>query len=190
MPAPIARADFRRHLVPAGLAPLGPGFVLVDDRITQGLPHRIPLPGELSLLLVVPTGLATAWRDAAPNAVVSSSRDQLTPRGARASASDTGSRPRPATQGQPLVEPLPLAAPARLVVRRARAIAGAVPLAAGCRVVLPDADAQPGVRIELIVREWDIRAGSLRGPGDVGSRIVVAFRRIDLGTAIFGRRES
>jgi hypothetical protein len=171
MPAPAARADFRRHLVPAVPAPLDADFVLVDDRIVRGLPHAIPLTGEFSLLLVLPTGLATAWRDASPTAVVTSSQEQTTPR--------------PSTEP---VEPLPVTAPARLVVRRQGAIAGSVALAAGCRVVIPETDPDSGVRIEVVVREWDVRAGSMRGPGDVGSRIALAWRRIDQGTAVFERR--
>ncbi|BCB74857.1 hypothetical protein Pflav_012670 [Phytohabitans flavus] len=170
MPVPVARADFRRHLVPAGSPPVPEGATLVDSRITQGVPHAIPLDGGFSLLLVVPTGLATAWLAAPPTAVVTSSRPALAAAAAEPAPGD----------------PLRPGAPARLVVLRAGAVAGAVPLVAGLRAVVPEADSSTGTRIEVLVREWDLRAGSLRGPGDVGSRISIAWRRIDLGTATFG----
>ncbi|MGV9818738.1 hypothetical protein [Nocardia xishanensis] len=178
MLTPVARADFRRHLVPAGLAPISEKFVVVDDRINQGLPHMITLTADLSLLLVVPTGLATFWRDASPTAVVTSSRAELDPQRLRPPGnSDNGN-----SDGRRS------SAPARLVVLRAGTLAGAMPLAAGARTVVPEADPSPGIRIETMVREWDIRAGSLHGPGDVGSRIIVAWRRVDQGaTALEGQ---
>lgn len=175
MPIISARADFRRHLVPAGLPPVPAGFAVVESRITQGIPHPIGLDGEFSLLLVVPTGLARSWLSAPPTAVVSSSATQLAPAG-------------PIPKGGNDNSLRPGAAP-RLVVLRAGAMAGAVPLSAAARAVLPEADLSTGTRIEVWVREWDLRAGSLRGPGDVGSRIAVAWRRIDLGTAVFEGRE-
>jgi hypothetical protein len=161
----LGRADFRRHLVAAGLPPVPDGCTVVDSRITQGLPHAIALEGEYSLLLVVPTGLARAWLAASPTAVVTSSRPQLAPVAPK--------------------QAVPAGAPARLVVLRAGRLAGAIPLAAGASAVVPEADFVAGTRIEVFVREWDLRAGSLRGPGDVGSRVSVAWRRIDRGAATF-----
>ena len=42
-----------------------------------------------------------------------------------------------------------------------------------------------GARIDLLIRSWDLRAGSMRGAGDFGSRIDVAWRRADRGSDAF-----
>ncbi|GAA4878649.1 hypothetical protein [Actinomycetospora straminea] len=168
MTMPAARTDFRRLLVAPPDTGVPAGWTAVDEALLAGVPHRIPLTGDLVLLLVVPTGLATAWQGAPAAAVVTSSRTGL--------AARLGSAP-----GEPV--PAPPHSPARLVLLQARTVAGALPLVAAGRALLPPTDAAAGLRIELLVREWDIRAGSLRGPGDVGSRLSLAWRRIDQGSA-------
>lgn len=173
MPITSARADFRRHLVPAGPPPVPEGFTLVESRITQGVPHTITLDSEFSLLLVVPTGLARSWLAAPPAAVVTSSQPQL---------SATG----PVVDDGPVDDTLRPGAPARLVVLRAGALAGAIALSANAQAVIPEASPVPGTRIAVVIRGWDVRAGSLRGPGDVGSFISVAWRRVDQGAVLFG----
>jgi len=71
-------------------------------------------------------------------------------------------------------------APVHLILRGAGEQLASVPLVAGMRRRLPDSGgAEQGVRIELIVTAWDIRAGSLRGQGDFGSRVELAWRRAD-----------
>lgn len=164
---PAARADFRRHLVPPGPPPVPAGFTVVDSRILQGIPHTIALDGEFSLLLVVPTGLARSWLAAEATAVVSSSRPKLTPVSPK--TPDT----------------LDVAAAARLVVQRAGAMSGTLPLVSGFSAVVPERADSPGTKLRILILEWEIRAGSLRGPGDVGSRIVLAWRRIDQAGGTF-----
>jgi hypothetical protein len=61
-----------------------------------------------------------------------------------------------------------------------------VPLVVGRRRLLPDGGRhEHPMRIELAVLGWDIRAGSLRGPGDFGSRIRLAWRSADRSVELF-----
>jgi len=139
-----------RHLVPSVAPAVPDGFERLPTALVAGLPHSIALAQDLTLLLVVPTGLATRWRDADPAAVV------------------TASDPEPAAgpAGR---------APARLLLRGSDGVLASVPLVAGLRRTLPDGQA----RVELLILGWEIRAGSLRDPGDVGSRIELAWRPAD-----------
>jgi hypothetical protein len=50
--------------------------------------------------------------------------------------------------------------------------------------VIPDADGVRGV-IDLHVADWLLHAGCVRGPGDYGSFVEVAWRRIDSGANTF-----
>jgi len=57
-----------RVLVPR-LSPAVPVTFAAESRaLTQGLPERFSLDAGASLVVVVPHGLATAWRDADPTA--------------------------------------------------------------------------------------------------------------------------
>ena len=163
---PVPPIPVSRLLVP-GANPSAPeGFTALDVAITGGLPHLMPLSGDLVLVLAVPTGLARAWREADPAAVVSHSDDQLAPR-----------EDQPAG---PFVAPR--YAVAHLLLRRAGVTVAAVPLIAGMLMALPHGGGeQAGVEIEVLALAWDIRAGSLRGPGEWGSRIRLAWRRADQG---------
>jgi hypothetical protein len=136
--------------------------------LVSGLPATIDLDRELSLVLVAPSGLAATWRDAAGDAVVSTSDDERAPR-------------QPPAQNAP---PSPVGAverfPLRLVERFKGSSGAAVPLAAGMRREVPDSGAASGpVVADVALLSWDIRAGSLRGGGDFGSRIELAWRRAD-----------
>lgn len=154
----------QRFLVPDSRPVAPEGFTEVRETILGGLPHTIRLDQEVKLILFVPTGLATVWRDADPTTVVTQSTGELAAATA-ATDSEIGDVTR---------------APARIVMQVAGTIAASVPLAAGLRRVLPDAgDSERGARVELAILAWDIRAGSLRGPGDFGSSIALAWRRAD-----------
>jgi hypothetical protein len=168
MSAPSARADFRRHLLGGVRHPPSPGATAVDDRITYGIPHRVRLEAGYSLVLTVPTGLATVWRDASPTAVVTRSGAQHTSAPSR--TQDDRRAP---------------AAPARLVLLRSGRVRGVIPLVAGARVIVPEADGTVGPRFEIVLAEWDLRAGSLVGPGDVGSRLSFFWRRADGGSQTY-----
>jgi hypothetical protein len=159
-PVPIAR-----YLVPAAERTAPAGFTAVDDALVAGLPHRVSLTEGLNLVLVVPSGLAQAWRDADPAAVVTESGPERASTPTGGPSEGTGH---------------PRRAPARLIVESGGATIASIPLVAGLRRHVPDAgDAELATRIELLVLGWDIRAGSLRGPGDFGSRLTLAWRTAD-----------
>lgn len=157
LPIPV-----QRYLVPPQEPTTPEGFTQVDVRILTGLPYTIPLTGDLQLIVVLPTGLAVPWRDADATAIASSSEAELsvvTPQ-INFTIGDV------------------TRAPFRLVVQQSRQIIGVVPLAAGCRRVVPDNGSTIlGGQIELVILEWDVRAGSVRGAGDFGSRLSLAWRK-------------
>lgn len=156
LPIPISG-----RLVPEVVPTPPEGFTVVEQPLVAGPIQRIPLDGGIELTLVVPTGLASAWRDADPAEVVSHSATALAPA--------------PGSGGTPAG---PAPAPVRLLVRRAGAIVASVPLIAGLRRRVPDAGGDDrGVEVELVVLSWDLRAGTLRGPGQFGSRVELAWRR-------------
>jgi hypothetical protein len=159
---PTAPIPVARRLVPETQAQVETeGFTRVREQLPAGLPHTIAGGEGLQLVLVVPTGLAVTWRDSDPTAVV------------------TDSAPEHAAHDPAAATPLPRP-PARLILRDGAGVLEAVALAANRRLWLPDTGrSDTGVRIELIVLGWDIRAGSLRGPGDVGSWIELAWRIAD-----------
>jgi hypothetical protein len=169
VPPPPIPVD--RELVPPA-APAAPGgFTPITEAVADGLPHVIALVPDLRLVLAVPTGLANAWREADPAAVVSSSDGELAPPPPHAGDGETGALGRP---------------PACLVALRGREVLGVVPLVAGVLRRLPDAGAPGrGVTLEVVVLGWDLRAGSLCGPGDVGTRLALAWRPVGAGAAAF-----
>jgi hypothetical protein len=132
------------------------GFALVQEPVAQGLPHVVPLSATSRLLLVIPHGVITQWRDADPAAVVTRSDEELTPQAVPSAISRV---------------------PLKLLLQTGVKIAGAAPVVAGLPWFLPDGDS--GVQYEVTVLSWDIRAGSLRGPGPYGSQISLAWRVAD-----------
>jgi hypothetical protein len=147
------------------MTPTAPeGFTQVDEAITQGIPHAIELNQGTRVVLVVPTGLAQTWRDADPSLVVSQSDPEL-----------VGSSGQPDT-----VIGDASRASARIVVQFGGVTMASLPLCCGLRRMIPD-DGQPqgGIKIELTIVSWTIYAGSMRGVGDFGSRISLAWRRAD-----------
>lgn len=173
-PTPLPPMPIQRYLVPDERPVAPDGFTLVDEKITEGLPHTIRLDSETVVLVLVPTGLATAWRDADPAVLVASSESGLAPAAApgEAGGEPVGNVARP---------------PARLLVRRTQATAASLPLVfAGTRPAPDAGDPDQGVQLQIVPLAWDIRAGSLRGPGDFGSRIAFAWRFASAGAARFG----
>lgn len=160
----------QRYLVPEQRPRAPEGFTPIDDKLLGGLPHRIRLNAEFTLVVVVPSGLAATWRDIDPTTLVSSSETEFTP-----------------TIAQPDQEiAASIRSPARIIVRCAGTTVASVPLCAGLQRTVPEGDWQePGMHIELLILGWDIRSGSLRGPGDFGSRITLAWRQADQAVEYF-----
>lgn len=160
----------QRYLVSAQKPTTPDGFTQVDVRILTGLPYPIPLTSDLQLIVVLPTGLAVPWRDADATAIASSSEAELSP----------------AIPQTDFIIGDVTRAPFRLVLQQSRRIIGVVPLVAGLRRIVPDhGSSNLGGQIELIILEWDVRAGSVRGAGDFGSRLSFAWRRANQGTSQF-----
>jgi hypothetical protein len=135
-------------------------FVRSRQELTRGVPFEFLVDGDLTLLLQVPTGCAAIWRDEDPAKLVSAATEET--------------RSHTAPRGADVLERSPI----RLLLRRARVALAAIPLTAGLRRVIPDGDAAPSA-IELIIVDWRLHAGCVRGPGDYGSFVDVAWRRSD-----------
>jgi hypothetical protein len=156
-----------RYLVPAQPPPLPDSFTRVRQSLLRGLPANLPLDGELSLALYVPTGDALLWRGADGGETVMAASD------------DTGPQ-------DPTVVEDPLArAPARLVLRRAGQNIAVTVLVAGLRRRLPEDDGALGALVEIWIRDFQINAGTLSQAGDFGSFIDFGWRRIDRGANQF-----
>ncbi len=194
LPIPV-----QRYLVPDRKPTTPEGFTQIDSKIVTGIPHIIQVDQVTRLMVVVPTGLATIWRDADPTTVVSQSDDQLAPfqqlavaiqylqtagftEAQIAQALNVELPDLQTITAQPR-EPIGEVkrAPARIVVQRTGLPMIAIPLAAGLQRIAPDSGNSNigGAFLELLILSWDIRAGSLRGIGDFGSRISLAWRQAD-----------
>jgi hypothetical protein len=157
-----------RYLVPDAPVIAPEGFTRIDSTIQRGLPHELPLAGDLRLLVIVPSGMAKPWRDADPSAIVTSSAPDRAPAPV-AKQSQFGDLSRP---------------PARLLLQSANQTVAAVPLVAGLSCFLPEASAT-GISVEVLTLDWDIRAGTLVGAGNFGSRISIAWRMARLAVTQF-----
>jgi hypothetical protein len=162
------RIPIESYLVPSDPSELPADMIPLDTALAAGLPQTIELDRDVSVVVVVPSGLATAWRDADPSDLVTTAEDELEPAD-RKGATSVGSVER----GRP-----------RVLVLRAGAPVAWMPLLAGARRSLPD-DGEQGQIVEVAVRRWDVRAGSLRGAGAFGSRLELAWRRSDRASATF-----
>jgi hypothetical protein len=152
-----------RELVPPPPRTAPSGLATVTTRILAGLPHSIVLTEDVRLIVTLATGDAILWRDADAAAVVTTSDEERTP----PDRMDEGPRRR---------------APAALVVQRGRRVLATLPLAlVGHRVT----DSAGGFALDLVTLGWEIRAGSLRGGGDFGSFVSVAWKRVDGGAMRF-----
>jgi hypothetical protein len=256
----------RAKATPPATEPLPKSFTRMSIQLANGLPMTIDLDVELRLVLLVPNGLAKAWRDAEPTAIVSRSAAETdahrradlglqAPGGLTAVASGGGGvltsgtyyyevtavgpngeslpseevsapvtgpgkvavawtavtgadsyrvyrAPFPGhdqvfygvrtasftdkglagAEGPAPAPPPQLGSvdhpPVRVLVQGGASLSASVPLLAGQQRIVSDAGgSEGGAMIELAVVGWDIRAGSLRGAGDFGSRLDLAWRR-------------
>jgi len=160
-----------RLLVPPDPPELPDGFAMLQSSITNGLPHVIDLPNNIRLTVTLPTGLLPHWLDADPTELVATSDDETAARPAQLQE-EIG------TTGRP---------PLRLAARRSGLALGTMPFALqAARVLRNDGDATAGAAVEVILLGWTIHAGTIRGAGDFGSSISLAWRRADLAVEVFG----
>lgn len=137
-------------------------FTSVTAVVLAGLPHVITIDQSTRLLVMVPTGLATTWRDLDPSTVISDSNAEVEPYAAPTVPTPPGDA---------------AFAPARLMLQVNNRTMATMPLVAGVRRMLPDGASAGGVRLELDVISWTLTSGSMRGAGDFGSRLTLAWRR-------------
>lgn len=161
-----------RYLVPSTPMAEPPGYTVIDQSLTGGLPAAFPLNRELTLVLGLATGLAESWQDADPLAVISTSADEWLPYSPP--AQDDG--PAPDT----------VRAAVRIILIRSGAIVAAVPAVAGRAMLLPaGGDPALGTVLDLLLTAWVINAGSVVGTGDYGSRVRFGWRIADAAVAEF-----
>jgi hypothetical protein len=141
-------------------------MTILDSPIRGGLPHIVELGPRLRALLVLPTGLARPWLDLPASTPVSLGGDAL-------AVTDPTAPPPGFGRAAP-----------RLRVQRDKATIAVLPLVAG--LVQDAADAPLAVPLQLQVLDWALHVGTVRGAGDFGSFLRLAFRVADRGVDIFG----
>jgi len=167
----LAPIPVSRYLVPEDTPALPSGFSTVDQKITSALPFTIKLEQNLDAVLAAPTGLGATWRDADPAQIVSQSSMETNPFSSDANAIVADA----------------IRSPIRLQIRYKGNALSTLPVVAGYQTVLPaHGDDDRGIRIQLVVLKWDLRAGNMRGPGDFGSQITLAWKHADQASNYFG----
>ena len=172
MPAPPIPVD--RYLTPADPPAAPDGFSTLAQKNMTGIPQPITLDADFTAVLAVPTGLGGEWQQADPAAVASVSTVQTDP-------CDPAANP---AVSAPVcnVE----RSTARLLIQRGGTNVASIPLTAGATFSVPADGGGTTGRLEVSVLSWDLRAGSMIGPGDYGSTLTLAWRRNDTGVQTFG----
>jgi hypothetical protein len=160
LPALLSRPPFDVPALPAPGAPTGgpaaPQALRQD--LSSGLPVKVDLDGARSLVLAVPLGVARSVLSADPQAAVFDTRALLA--GDPAAARDAG------------------AAWPRMTLVAGGAVGETVPVLAGVPFALRLGTAAAAeVTVDLLV----VTVGTLRSPGQFGSRLALHWR--DLGPA-------
>ncbi|ESA32885.1 hypothetical protein N836_24160 [Leptolyngbya sp. Heron Island J] len=172
LPIPV-----QSHLVTESDLTIPAGFTRVTNKLLTALPHEISLTADISLVLVMPTGLAVTWREIDPTTLVSHSEAELQPFNPSLRKINLADAK---YVGEVTRHPL------RCLVRQGGTTIASVPLVAGLHRTIPDyGSPSQGALLELIILSWDIRAGSLRGPGDFGATISLAWRLVGQGANTF-----
>lgn len=157
------RFPIEEYLTPVSAKTVADGYTVIDEPITRALPHKIQLPDDVNLVVVVPSGLANTWSDAEPTLELTSSTDERLP------YSD-GGEPYAASLDRP---------PARLFVRKGKRLRASIALTVGATAVVDIEGDGKGALLEIHILGWDLRCGSMRDAGDYGSRIAIAWKRVD-----------
>jgi hypothetical protein len=149
------------YLVPEPDKLIPEGFTLLEQKILQGMPHTITLNDFLTLTLLIPNGLAHEWRDADPEAVVCTSEDEY----------------KNLTQAEILSRSSLPRASVHLIVKHSQLFQESETAVIGQKLLSPS-NGQPeyGIKLELVLFDWHITAGTMRSIGDYGSYIRLAWR--------------
>lgn len=150
------RFPIEHYLVPEYRREVPAGFARLDATIINSVPFTMTLNQDYALILAVPSGLGNTWREADPTTLISSAQEQASPTAPAAPA------------WRPLL-------PLTLQVQRAGVRVAVLPLLLGMTQIAPRGDASFAA-LELIVLDWALYAGNLRGRGDFGSRLTLAWR--------------
>jgi hypothetical protein len=151
----MAPIPVSRYLVPPDEPALPASFSTARIALTAGIPYTYALDARWSVILRYPTGLMNAWIAADASDVASSDAPERAPRPAGA---DIGPRD-----------------PVRLTVTLDKQTRAVVPLTAGRRALIANDGADPAA-LELAILSWTITAGSVRGGGDSGAVLSLAWR--------------
>jgi len=141
------------HLVDDLPATAPVGFARVRVSLAGGLPRELALGDGWSVILQVPTGVATTWLDSDAAAIVSASELERVPY--REEALDAAARCAP-----------------RLVARHGGAPLAAIPLVAGVTTRVRDSAAL----LEVVPLAWELRAGAMRGAAGHPAHLELAWR--------------
>jgi hypothetical protein len=160
----MAPIPVSRYLVPADPPALPPSFTTVRIALTAGLPYTYALDARWSVIVRYPTGVMNAWTAAGASDVASS---DLPERSARPAGTDAGPRD-----------------PVRLTVALDKRTRAVLPLSAGRRALIADDGVNPAT-LELAILSWTITAGSVRGSGDSGAVLSLAWRDATRAVAQF-----
>jgi hypothetical protein len=158
-PPAVLDAPVSSGAAPAPAPPRGAEFVTVDLSLDAGVPARVPLDGDRTLVLAVPLGVARSLLASDPLAVAADTAE-----GGLAPDADRGRDPARAWP--------------RLTLLVGGEIGDTVAAVTGAPTVL----GRGGVAaVELVLERLVVTAGSLRSPGQYGSRVTLRWR--DLHTA-------
>jgi hypothetical protein len=160
----VAPVPVSRYLVPPGEPALPPSFSTARIALTAGIPYTYALDARWSVILRYPTGVMNAWTAADPGDVASSDAPERAP---RPDGADDGPRD-----------------PVRLTVALDKQTRAVVPLTAGRRALIADDGANPAA-LELAILSWTITAGSVRGRGDSGAALTLAWRDATRAVDVF-----
>lgn len=133
------------------------GMDIIEHELVNGLPGRIALAGDLTLVMAAPTGALKVWMDLPPNTTIYDSSDEARPVD-------------PAAPGPSAAEAVPL----RLYLMRDATLVAAAPVRLGKRMLLPESG--PPL-VELVVLSAVVTAGAVRGLPLSGAKIRLAWRR-------------
>lgn len=137
------------------LRPAPEGMTVLETELQSGLPARIPLTPELTLVVSVATGAPRVWMQLPPATIVFDSTTEGRPR--------TGA-----------INPGENALSLRFLLLAGTRLIGTAAPRTGMRQLLPDIGAP---RIEFALLQCVMTAGAVRGLPLTGARLRMAWRR-------------